>query len=189
MNSAARQDLTAKLSAIKTIADQTSHTRPGRTKLYVHLTDETLLAGGGVMRVEDFGPVYAKLADLVGHDRIVVQPVIDLHDQINTNAYEIPARLRERIKLAYPVEQFPYGTAETTNRTDLDHVIPYDPTGKAGQTSTTNLRPLSRRSHRTKTHAGWKVRPLNPTTLEWTTPHGYKFHVNHTGTHPPPAEL
>ncbi len=33
--------------------------RPGRTKLYVHLTDETLLAGGGITRVEGFGPVLA----------------------------------------------------------------------------------------------------------------------------------
>ncbi|WP_433021140.1 hypothetical protein [Kribbella sp. CA-294648] len=187
LDASARHGLAAKLSAIKEFSDRNSGTRPGRTKLYVHLTDETLLAGSGCLRVEGFGPVYARLAELVGHDRITIQPVIDLHDQINVNAYEIPTRLRERIKLTYPVEQFPYGPGETTNHTDLDHVIPYNPTGPKGQTSTTNLRPLRRRSHRIKTFAGWKSTPTNSTGLEWTTRHGYKFHVDPTGTHPIPT--
>jgi hypothetical protein len=189
MDAAARHDLAAKLAAIKHAADTTgtsSGSRPGRTKLYVHLTDEALLAGGGVTRVEGFGPVLAvRLAELLGHDRIVIQPVIDLNDDhVNVNAYEIPRRIRERVKLTYPVEQFPYGTGETTDHTDLDHVVPFDPTGPPGQTSTANLRPLRRFSHRVKTHAGWKVQPTNDHALEWTTPHGYKFRVDTTGTHP-----
>ncbi|MEU4390398.1 hypothetical protein [Kribbella sp. NPDC023855] len=188
LNASPRQGLAAKLSAIKEFSDRNGGTRPGRTKLYVHLTDETLLAGSGCLRVEGFGPVYAQLAELVGHDRITVQPVIDLHDQINVNAYEIPTRLRERIKLTYPVEQFPYGPGETTNRTDIDHAVPYDPAGPKGQTSTANLRPLRRRSHRVKTFAGWKSRPLDGTGLEWTTRHGFKFRVDHTGTHPVPTD-
>jgi hypothetical protein len=188
MNASARQGLAAKLSAIKEFADRNGGTRPGRTKLYVHLTDETLLAGSGCLRVEGFGPVYAQLAELVGHDRITIQPVIDLHDQINVNAYEIPTRLRERIKLTYPVEQVPYGPGETTNRTDIDHVVPYDPAGPKGQTSTANLRPLRRRSHRIKTFAGWKSRPVDGTGLEWTTRHGFRFRVDHTGTHPVPTD-
>ena len=162
--------------------------RPGRTKLYVHLTDETLLAGGGITRVEGFGPALApKLAELLGHDQIIVQPVIDLNEHINVNAYEIPQRLRERIKLAFPVEQFPYGPGETTNSTDLDHITPFDPTGPPGppgQTNTLNLQPLRRISHRVKTHApGWTVERIDDHTIEWTTPHGYKFRVDHTGTH------
>jgi hypothetical protein len=186
MDAAARRDLAAKLSVIKAAADRADRAgggRPGRTKLYVHLTDETLLAGGGTMRVERFGPVYAKLAELVGHDRIVIQPVIDLRDRINVSAYEMPRGLRERIKLAYPVEQFPFGPGETTNSTDLDHVIPYDPAGPSGQTSTANLRPLRRGSHRVKTFAGWTVQTVDDTALEWTTRHGYRFRVDHTGTH------
>lgn len=188
LDASARQGLAAKLSAIKQFSDRNSGTRPGRTKLYVHLTDETLLAGSGCLRVEGFGPIYARLAELVGHDRITVQPVIDLHDQLNVNAYEIPTRLRERIKLTYPVEQFPYGPGETTNRTDIDHVVPYNPAGPKGQTSTTNLRPLRRRSHRVKTFAGWKSRPVGGTALEWTTRHGFTFRVDHTGTHPIPTD-
>jgi hypothetical protein len=126
----------------------------------------------------------ANLAELLGHDRITVQPVIDLNDHVSVNAYEIPHRIRERLKLTYPVEQFPYGTLETTNSTDLDHVIPYNPTGPPGQTSTRNLRPQGRLSHRIKTRGGWKVRTLDNHALEWTTKHGYKFRVDHTGTHP-----
>jgi hypothetical protein len=202
MDTAARHNLAAKLFALKTAerADRNRNRngtgkgsgsggcaggggRPAHTKLYVHLTDETLLAGQGTMRVEAFGPIYAKLGELVGYDRVVVQPVIDLNDSYNVNAYEIPGWLRERIKLTYPVEQFPYGPGETTNRTDLDHVIPYNPNGPAGQTSTTNLRPLRRRSHRIKTFAGWTTRTLDPNATEWTTRHGYRFRVDDTGTH------
>ncbi|GAA3580227.1 HNH endonuclease signature motif containing protein [Kribbella ginsengisoli] len=185
MDAAARDNLAAKLFALKTAAHKAGipATRPGKIKLYVHLTDETLLAGQGTMRIERFGPVYAKLAELVGYDRVVVQPVIDLNEGYNVNAYEIPGWMRERVKLTYPVEQFPYGPGETTNRTDLDHVIPYDPNGPAGQTSTTNLRPLRRRSHRIKTFAGW-TEHTNGNATEWTTPHGYRFRVDHNGTHP-----
>ncbi|HEY0472496.1 MAG TPA: hypothetical protein VGD34_12540, partial [Kribbella sp.] len=86
--------------------------------------------------------------------------------------------------LTYPVEQFPYGPGQTTASTDLDHVTPYDPAGPPGQTSTHNLRPLRRFSHRIKTHAGWTVRTLDDHAVEWTTRHGYKFRVDHTGTHP-----
>jgi hypothetical protein len=190
---AARHDLATKLAAIKHAADTdttnnfgATGSRPGRTKLYIHLTDETLLAGGGTMRVENFGPVFTpNLAELLGHDRIVVQPVIDLNNHIDVNAYEIPQRIRERIKLRYPVEQFPYGTAETTNGTDLDHISKYVRGGPPGQTSTTNLQPLGRFSHRVKTHApGWSVQRVNDYTIEWITRHGYKFHVDDTGTHP-----
>ena len=66
---------------------------------------------------------------------------------------------------------------------DLDHLQPYDPLGPPGQTSTTNLAPLGRYGHRVKTHAhGWTVHRLDHQTLEWTTPHGFTFHVTPTGT-------
>ena len=194
LGTAGRRNLAEKLAAIKHAADTTrtgkgatgiARTRPGRTKLYIHLTDETLLAGGGITRVEGFGPALAtKLAELLGHDHITVQPVIDLNNHLNVNSYEIPQRLREHIKLIYPVEQFPYGPGETTTKTDLDHITPFDPTGPPGQTSTQNLQPLRRISHRIKTHApGWTVNRIDDHTIEWTTPHGYTFRVDNTGTH------
>ncbi|TCM48036.1 hypothetical protein EV648_104431 [Kribbella sp. VKM Ac-2568] len=192
MDEAARRKLAGRLAAIKQAAYNTdkigaTRRKPAQTTLYVHVTDETLLAGGGVTRVERFGPVYAaRLQELLSHDQIIVKPVIDLNDKINVDAYEIPRRIRERVKLTHPVEQFVYGTAETTDSTDLDHIRPFDfrSTGPPGQTSTTNLTPLRRYSHRVKTHGGWRVRRLDDGALEWTTRYGFKFRVDHTGTQP-----
>jgi hypothetical protein len=159
--------------------------RPGKTEIYVHLTDHSLSAGTGVLRVEDLGPLLAEqLAELVGHGPYVVKPVIDLNDAVSVDAYEIPDRIRERVKLTHPVELFPYGTRETHATTDLDHIQPYDPLGPPGQTTTRNLAPLGRFTHRVKTHGpGWKVRRVDPRTLEWTTPQGFTFRVDPTGTH------
>lgn len=95
-----------------------------------------------------------------------------------------PIRIRERVKLTHPVEGFPYGTTETTMHTDLDHIVPYDPTGPPEQTSTENLSPASRFHHRLKTHARWHAETLDDGALLWTSPNGYQFRVDHTGTHP-----
>ncbi len=158
--------------------------RPGKTEIYIHLTDHTLATGNGVLRVEDIGPLLAsQLSELVGHGPYTVKPVIDLNDAVSVDAYEIPDRIRERVKLTHPVELFPYGTRETHRTMDLDHIQPYDPLGPPGQTNTHNLAPLRRFTHRVKTHArGWTVRRLDQITLEWTTPHGYTFNVTPTGT-------
>ncbi|MFF1819919.1 hypothetical protein ACFVWG_21640 [Kribbella sp. NPDC058245] len=159
--------------------------RPGKTEIYVHLTDRTLAAGDGVLRVEGHGPALAsQLGELIGYGPYIVKPVIDLNQAVSVNCYEATDRIRERVKLTHPVELFPYGTRETSKSIDLDHITPYDPLGPPGQTSTTNLAPLSRYGHRLKTHAhGWTAHRINPTTLEWRTPHGFVFHVGPTGTH------
>ncbi|TWD81345.1 hypothetical protein FB561_2457 [Kribbella amoyensis] len=163
--------------------DGITGSRTSRTTIYVHLTDHTLATGHGVARVEGCGPLLAaQLTELIGHRPYSVRPVIDLNDTISVDAYEIPRRLREQLKLIHPVEQFPYGTAETTLATDLDHIQPYDPHGPPGQTGTTKLIPLRRYSHRVKTHGHWNVNRTTDDTLEWTSPHGFTFHVDHTGT-------
>jgi hypothetical protein len=187
MDDAARRELAEKLAAIKQAAYRDgigARSKPARTVLYTHITDQTLLTDNGVARIEGFGPaLVARLSELLGHDQIVIQPVIDLNDTISVDAYEIPHRIREPIKLKYPVEQFPYGTAETGTNTDLDHINPYRPGGPPGQTSTSNLAPAGRLSHRIKTHGGWTVTRLDNDTLEWTTRHGFKLHVTHRGTY------
>ncbi|MER7247795.1 hypothetical protein [Kribbella sp. NPDC000426] len=202
MDAAAQRALDARLAQIKrdayanpaTNADPASaarsaspagQMRPGQTEVFVHLTDLTLATGTGVLRAEGIGPLLAEqLTELVGHGPYTVKPVIDLNDAVSVDAYEIPARIRERVRLTYPVELFPYGTRESHRGIDLDHIEPYDPYGPAGQTSTGNLAPLSRFAHRVKTHArGWDVRRVDHKTLEWTTPHGFRFEVGPTGTH------
>ncbi|TWD74970.1 hypothetical protein FB561_6405 [Kribbella amoyensis] len=164
--------------------DGITGSRTSRTTIYVHLTDHTLVTGHGVARVEGCGPLLAaQLTELIGHRPYSIRPVIDLNDTISVDAYEIPRRLREQLKLIHPIEQFPYGTTETTLATDLDHIQPYDPHGPPGQTGTTKLIPLRRYSHRVKTHGHWNVNRTTDGTLEWTSPHGFTFHVDHTGTH------
>ena len=184
-----RRGLADRLAAIKRAAHTTglgatgTRRRP-RTELYVHLTDQTLQTGDGIIRAEQHGILLAgQLRELLGHDQVVVKPVIDLTQQIAVDCYEIPHEIRERVKLTHPVEQFPYGTTETTMSTDLDHVIAYDPTGPSGQTSTTNLSPAGRFHHRIKTHSRWRVEPLEDGALLWTTPNGYQFRVDRNGTH------
>ena len=198
MDAATLRALDARLAQIKQdaySADPTragrvrGHVRPGQTEVIVHLTDKTLASGAGVVRAEGIGPLLAsQLAELVGHGPYTVKPVIDLNDAVSVNAYEIPTRIRERVRLIHPVELFPYGTRETSDTIDLDHIEPYDLHGPTGQTSTTNLAPLGRFGHRVKTHArGWSVHRIDHKTLEWTTPHGFTFHVDPDGTHRIPS--
>ncbi len=188
---AAHSSASASASAAGTVNPRAGRRlRPGQTEIYVHLTDHTLATGTGVLRVEDVGPLLAsQLSELIGHGPYTVKPVIDLHDAVSVDAYEIPDRIRERVKLQHPVEVFPYGTRETHPAMDLDHIQPYDPLGPPGQTNPANLAPLRRFPHRVKTHGRWKVRRLDRKTVEWITPNGFAFHVDPTGTHraPKPA--
>ncbi|MFI5694083.1 DUF222 domain-containing protein [Kribbella sp. NPDC051586] len=188
MDAVAQRALDARLAQIKHDAHTNptgGQVRPGQAEIFVHLTDLTLATGNGVLRAEGIGPLLAdQLTELVGHAPYTVKPVIDLNDTVSADAYEIPTRIRERVRLTYPVELFPYGTRETHRTIDLDHIQPYNPHGPSGQTSTRNLAPLSRFAHRVKTHAhGWDVRRIDFKTLEWTTPHGFTFEVGPTGTH------
>ncbi|MFG1815382.1 DUF222 domain-containing protein [Kribbella sp. NPDC049174] len=184
--------LPARLAAIK--QDAYSHGlgagsggRGSRHTLYVHLTDKALAGGNGVLRVEELGPLLlSQLGELLGHDQIVVKPVIDLHDQVSVHSYEIPDRIRERVRLRHPVGMFPYSAAEATTRMDQDHIVPYDRAGPPGQTSMDNLIPQGRLHHRAKTFGGWRCRRLPTGAIEWTSPHGFQFHVDHTGTRPLP---
>jgi hypothetical protein len=156
-----------------------------RHTLYVHLTDRTLATGNGVLRVEELGPLLAgQLAELLGHDQVVVKPVIDLQDQVSVHSYEIPDRIPERVRLQHPVDMFPYSGAEATARMDQDHVTPYERAGPPGQTTTDNLIPLGRLHHRAKTFGGWRSRCLPSGAVAWTSPHGFRFVVDHTGTYP-----
>ncbi|MGA9346692.1 MAG: DUF222 domain-containing protein, partial [Nocardioidaceae bacterium] len=159
--------------------------RPDVT-LYVHLTDEALVSGQGVARVEQVGPVTVdRVRTWLGHANVVVKPVIDLNDQVPVDAYEIPDRIREAVHLAIPVDCFPYATS--TRRTgDIDHTIPFvkpDEGGPPGQTGLGKLGPITRFHHRVKTHGQWQVVQPFTGVFVWRTPHGRYLLVDHTGTH------
>ncbi len=129
--------------------------------------------------------------------QITVKPVIDLHDQIAVDAYEIPDRISARVKLKRTPCVFPHCT-RTSARVDLDHIeeyVPPDQGGPPGQTATDTLAPLCRRHHRAKTHpspvpsneassttTAWDYQQLTPTTWLWTSPGGIRFLVHPDGT-------
>ncbi len=162
--------------------------------LYVHLTDPALMTGTGVLRAGvqgsgagsgELGPLLmSQLSELVGHGRIVVKPVIDLHERIAVDAYEVPDRIRERVLLRHTHCVFPWCNRPATARTDLDHVVPYDDTGPPGQTSTENLAPACRPHHRIKTFGGWRCVRMPDGVYEWASPLGQRFRVDHAGTRP-----
>ena len=88
------------------------------------------------------------------------------------------------IEMSY---QIPTGSVPTRKSRYLDattiHIEPYTTTGPPGQTSTENLAPESRFHHRVKTHGRWTLRRLPGRVREWTSPHGFKWRVDRTGTH------
>ncbi|WP_028473038.1 HNH endonuclease signature motif containing protein [Nocardioides alkalitolerans] len=127
--------------------------------------------------------------------QVVVKPVIDLRDQVAVDAYEIPDRIAERVRLTRPICVFPHCTRPARG-CDLDHVDEYvraDDGGPPGQTSTTNLAPLCRRHHRVKTHPSpsgigrerrWRYRRLPDGSFVWTSPHDQQYLVDPYGTVP-----
>lgn len=110
--------------------------------------------------------------------RVVVKPVIDLHEKVRVDQYEIPDRIAEHIQLRDGTCVFPWCTRPARS-CDLDHIVP---AARDGETSTDNLAPLCRRHHRLKTHGGWSYTPIDPGTYLWTTPHSYHYLRDHTGT-------
>ncbi|MBU2076334.1 MAG: HNH endonuclease [Actinobacteria bacterium] len=126
--------------------------------------------------------------------QVTVKPVVDLHDQIAVDSYEIPDRISQRVKLKRTTCVFPHCTRASA-KVDLDHIeeyVPPDQGGPPGQTSTQNLAPLCRRHHRAKTHPSpvstnstntrWDYHQLTPTTWLWTSPHGIRLLVHPDGT-------
>ncbi len=155
--------------------------------IYVHVAEETLLTGRGTCRVEGIGPLAATMLRLlVGHTRIRVTPVIQPHEQVAVDAYEIPERIRRQVILRDSHEVFPFSARSARNQ-DLDHTVPYRE-GAKGQTRASNLGPLSRKAHRAKTHGGWQLEQPTPGTFHWRSPGGYHYRVGRNGTRPKPDD-
>ena len=92
--------------------------------------------------------------------------------------------MREHVQLRNPVDVFPYGTTSSRSA-DLDHTTPYLPPaagGPPGQTSPTNLGPVSRHHHPLKTHSPWRLRQPTPGTYLWRSPQGHVYLVTPAGT-------
>ena len=162
-----------------------------RTVIYCHLAEEALAGTAGTspgtqVARTNLGPAgLTQLREWLGHDHVVVKPVIDVNGQISVDDYEIPTHLAEVIALREPYEVFPFGTLGSS-QSDNDHTRPYIPMdegGPPGQTSTDNLGPLGRRHHRAKTFGGFTCYQPLPGLYLWRTPAGHWYRVDHTGSH------
>ena len=169
----------------------------GTATLVVHLHADTLddwtddpeaLESDGVGRPEgpgraDIGPLLEdQVRVLLGHRRVTVLPVVDLNDDPAVDSYEIPAHLQRHVRLRDGWSVFPYATTPAA-ACDEDHTRRYRWDGTPGQTRPANLGCLHRRAHRAKTHTQWRVEQPRPGLFEWTTPLGYQYWVDRTGTH------
>ncbi len=148
-------------------------------RLYVHAHLDAL-DPHDVARVED-GPavLVERLPELLGTSRVRVTQVLDTRDSTATDAYEVPAAMRERLTCAQPYEVFPWSTRRS-RRLDLDHTRPFRP-GRRGQTRPDNLGPLGRTVHRARTHGGFRVEQPVPGLWIWQTPLGGTYSVTNRG--------
>ena len=152
--------------------------------LYVHLSEDALTTTAGQMgRCENARtPITADtISTWCGNPSVTltVKPVIDLADHVRVDAYEVPDRLKERIALRDLGCVFPWCTRPARTACDHDHAIPHD---QGGPTCTCNIAPLCRHHHRLKTHTPWRYRLLEPGVYLWTSPHGYVFLRDPSGT-------
>ncbi|HYI53211.1 MAG TPA: HNH endonuclease signature motif containing protein [Microlunatus sp.] len=150
--------------------------------LHVHLTDQSLRAGHGVVRSPD-GPITVEQLRLylVQSDAsVTVRPLIDPADTASADSYEIPLRLRRAMAIRHPRSVFPH--SPSTGRMDLDHTRPWQFDGPPGQTGMGNLGPLTRSEHRAKTVGRWRSRQPEPGTYLWRSPEGWIAITTNQGT-------
>ena len=157
--------------------------------LHFHLSDTAIRTRSGLVRPE-YGPAQTlgQLRDWLADTGcpVTVQPVLDPADVAPVDAYEIPQRTRDAVRLRNLADVFPYGSC-TTATMDLDHTKPYLPMnrgGPPGQTSLDNLGPMTRHHHRAVTHGRWGKRQPAPGQYLFRSPKGYLYLVTNQGTLP-----
>ena len=113
-------DTVARLAALT--PRQLAALRP-RAVVHVHLTNEALRTRSGLARVEDLGPqLVERLAELLGHADVRLQPVRDLNGRIRVDQYEHPEALKVHTSHLAGGDAFPY--APHANRAVVDHDHP-----------------------------------------------------------------
>ena len=153
-----------------------------RAVLVVHVSEAALRGLDPVVRCDTLDrAVLDQLArDWCGRrdTHLTVQPVIDLTDHEQTQAYEIRDRFRTRLDLLNPRCVFPWCVRDA-RACDHDHRVPH---AAGGASCDCNVAPLCRRHHRLKTHAGWTYTLLETGRFLWNEPHGQQFLTDPSGT-------
>ena len=144
----------------------------------------------GAAVVERWGALLtARIPEFLAGSRVTVRPVVDPWAISPETPHHPSVSLRTAVETLMPHDVFPYG-ATPSRSCDLDHTIPYADDGGPGQTRWGNLGPLSRFTHRVKTHGGWHLTQPEPGIFHWSSPAGYQYLVTAQGTiriaSPPP---
>jgi hypothetical protein len=158
-----------------------------RVVLHFHLSEAALRSGHAVVRPEDGGPLtLEQLIKFLGRNacQVRIQPVLDPTEVAPVDGYEIPARLRDAVRVRQIADVFPFGTC-LSPQMDLDHTERYvsmDYGGPPGQTRLGNLGPLARPGHRAVTHDRWQKHQPEPGYFVFRSPTGYVYIVTNQGT-------
>jgi hypothetical protein len=116
---------------------------------------------------------------------VVVKPVIDLRERLETKGYTPTARMREYVIVRDGTCVFPW-CGRNARLGDIDHIVPFDREhpDRGGPTSTDNLAALCRHHHRLKTKGRWRYVMSAPGVFDWTSPLGWTYRRDHTGSRP-----
>ncbi|WP_156411372.1 HNH endonuclease signature motif containing protein [Nocardioides sp. Soil805] len=117
--------------------------------------------------------------------QVIVKPVIDLRERLECKGYQPTDKIREHVIVRDGTCVFPW-CGRNARHCDLDHIVAYDHKhpDQGGSTSTDNLAALCRRHHRLKTHGRWRYEMTDPGVFTWTSPLGYTYLRDHTGSRP-----
>lgn len=139
-------------------------------------------SASGIARVEGWGPVQTgRLRELLAGSRVIVRPILDPGAIEAVDQHDPPAAMRFALNQRDPVDVFPYGT-RGAGSCDVDHTVAFTDAGGPGQTGLPNLGPLSRFTHRLKTHGNWTLSQPEPGLFHWRSAFGYEYVVTRDGT-------
>ncbi|GAA4756737.1 hypothetical protein GCM10023350_47940 [Nocardioides endophyticus] len=179
----ARRDLTLDLQTDQDTDRPAPPVRKRELMIYLHLSDRAV--DGAVAGVENTRSAISveQVKDWCAgtNTRVTIRPVIDLNDNLHTDAYRPTDAQREQAVLTNATCVYPH-CSRPSRSADLDHVT--EPQ-RGCPTDSANLAPLCRGHHRYKTHGGWTVERTGPTTFTWTSRYGYSYdwdtrHTRHT---------
>ena len=171
------------------VLDLTNHDAPSAPKaqprqvvLYVHLSGAALEGSDPIARLER-GEALVTVEQVRAwcgrpDTQVIVRPVIDLNQCVAADTDTVPSRIAEHVAVRDRTCVFPWCTRPARS-CDQDHTHPRN---RNGPTCTCNIAPLCRSHHRLKTHTPWTYTALDPGTYLWTSPHGYHYLRDTTGT-------
>ena len=187
----------ARQSGVEVRAERASKPPAARqVVLHVHLS--AAVTGEGEIRFDRLATLEAGqqqvLLDQVktwcatSHTAVTIRPVLDLTAQLPHPGYTPSTVLRELVIERDRTCVFPW-CSRPARSCQLDHITPYDPDhpdGPAAQTTAGNLAALCTFHHRLKTHGGWTYQMTAPGEFLWSSPHGFTYLRDHTGTRQQP---